>query len=142
MSKESNNVLHLLQKASPIEGGIVYVNLQSGYLKEFDNPSAPEFRFPYPVDQMISIFRKLSGDGYLRKYQSDWDLLVLTHEGFHSKQTFLNDLGKFLLKSIVIPIIVSAITAIIVFHLESYLGEKYPLPQPIYQQDTEQRTDN
>lgn len=142
VSKESNNVLHLLQKASPTEGGIVYVDLKKEFLKELDNPSAPELQFPYPADQMISIFRKLSGDGYLRKYQSDWELLVLTHEGYHSKQTFLRDLGKFLLKSVVIPIIVSAITSIVVYHIEAYLDEKYALPQPVHQQETEQRTDN
>lgn len=65
-----------------------------------------------------SVFDCLLDNGYLKRAQFGYDL---TQKGLHPKRMIWEDIRAFLIKSIVVPIIVSAITSIITVYIGSRL---------------------
>lgn len=62
------------------------------------------------IDEADTAFDCLAENGYLKRTQFGYDL---TQKGLHPYQIIWDDIKSFLIKSIAVPIVVSAITSFI-----------------------------
>lgn len=68
-----------------------------------------------------TIIAELIKNGYL-KHLSDSSSIALTYKGLHPYKIAWEDLKSFLVRSIAVPIVVSAITTVITFYITAALS--------------------
>lgn len=70
------------------------------------------------INEADSVFDYLLENGYLKRTDFGYDL---TQKGLHPNRMIWEDIRAFLIKSIVVPVIVSAITSLITLYIGSLL---------------------
>lgn len=70
------------------------------------------------ISEHESVFDFLLENGYLKRTQFGYDL---TQKGLHPKRMIWEKLRAFLIKSVLIPIIVSAVTSVITLYISQLL---------------------
>lgn len=124
MTYQTLFLLSRLHKAQREEGNTIYTNFENNTFSGIVDPygkceETEPVGFNYTYDQLVSIFEHMQKQGYVQSVTPDWEYLQLTHAGFHYTQTLLSAIAGFFIRSILVPILVAALTAIVVGKINS-----------------------
>lgn len=111
MTYTCSRVLRQLRKLSGNSGSTMGYLGQSTEIVLIENDSVT-FNYSRWKNEIESIIRELIRQGYLEQDFNEYHF-HLTHKGLHPYQVVLDDLKIFLLKSVVVPIVISAATTLI-----------------------------
>ena len=119
---QSSKVLKDLRKCQCAKGVYIYVDFDTGETIgtvdgfEIDRSKALKFRFPGP--KMILAFEDLLGRGLIKCSSGHWTYICVTMAGNHDKQYALHNFISFMAKSVLVPILVSAATALVTLWIQ------------------------
>lgn len=71
------------------------------------------------TDETASVFDYLSENGYLKKTQFGYSL---TQKGLHPYRLIWEEIRSFLIKSVIIPIVVSSLTTLVTLWIKALLS--------------------
>lgn len=115
MTIQSYKVLKDLLKCQIEEGSEIHVEYENEQLLclEREKWKSNVVPFRYSANEMKSILNNLREEGCISS-DSDWFYtLTVTHYGNHTRQRRAELIADFLLKSVLVPIAVSVVTALL-----------------------------
>lgn len=113
MTIQCFNFLSVLKKAQPMESSFVCVDFENHTVSPLENETQTIDISKYK-ESVVSILEHLEKKEYIKFANSKgyWQIKV-THKGYHLWQIAFFKMFKFTLVSIIVPIVVSAITTLI-----------------------------
>lgn len=106
--------LHRFKSVQMQENGSVWLDAENKLIQTVKtSPTAPSKTYPLTKqwDSVFSIIDYLESKKLLMQTGSAY--FSLTHAGFHYLQNILSNIAKFLLKSVLVPIVVAILTTLI-----------------------------
>lgn len=119
MTKECKYILSHLKKLSNNSDELLCFVNGTSHIYKFDDDST-FFDYSKYESEIDSIIRSRINDGYLVEGFNQYHF-HLTQKALHPLQYNIEDLKKFLIHSIFVPIAVSAITALITVYITLWL---------------------
>lgn len=113
MTYQALILLHQLKKVQRIEGGIVWVDVESRKISSMTIgcKRLTSINLSNKWDTIYPTLAYLQEQGLVRKEGSDY--YSLTYHGYHYAQNIISSVASFLFRSILVPITVSVITTIV-----------------------------
>ena len=112
MTRQSRKILGTLKKCQPREGGYILVACDEGAPCSFTNDdTGRRVPSPYDSDKTLTVFAFLQARGLI-EYDEPYGVKV-THSGWHTVYAGWERLRDFLVKSVLVPIVVTVLTALV-----------------------------
>ena len=119
MTKQCKTVLNELIKLSNNTDTLMCFDLRKPHISLYNNCNK-FYDYSQYSHEIESIIQQLVNDGYLELLNRGNDF-KLTHKGLHRKAFQWIEVKHFLLKSVIVPIVVAAVTALVTLWLQGLL---------------------
>ncbi len=114
MTKQCRYILNCCKKLN--DPDFCY-NSETGYIKNVHKLDGG-IQIKKYTNETVSAFDYLCENGYLKETQFGY---TLTQKGLHPNRMIWEEIRNFLIKSVIIPIIVSSITTLVTMWIKSQL---------------------
>lgn len=130
LSPDAAKILRKLRSCQRHHGMTVFVNYDTGeFLPEsldsgkcgdcLDHEHSVSFK--QSRAELTLIFEELARVGYIKDAAPEWNSITVTHIGHHRMYAALTEFSLFLFRSILVPVTVSAVTAVVVHLISEWL---------------------
>lgn len=119
MTKQCKTVLNELVKLSNNTDALMCYSLRKPHITLYYNFDK-FYDYSTYSHEIEGIIQQLANDGYLA-FLDRGNGFKLTHKGLHRKAFEWIEIKQFLLKSVIVPIVVAAITALVTLWLQGSL---------------------
>ena len=129
MTPKAYRLLRRLRRTQNYEGNTIFYDLENSIFRPvLGAPDAPEnakerdrsVRCPLAPSDLQETLLYLEQLGYIRRPENSMYYWKITHSGNHLSFVYLSLFVSFVLRSVLIPVLVSAATAIVIHLISRY----------------------